>query len=183
MEYFVRLRIKVRRGLIIVKKVIKFLIREMNPVKKITLLNTYMETNKQIFCFHNKEVITLFNSIMALNLFLSLRYLSFCFTERSIHLKWLWFDCISLFTGLRNANFLAFLIEICSVYMFKRFYYEPHDELFAIIKTVLFNEGAWKSFFLESTYKNKLVMQWIKQQCDTFLLQLVGILTALGNVV
>ena len=167
----------------LVKGIFKFLIVETNPIRKVTLLKTYIERNEQIFCFKNTEVISLINGIMILKVFLALRYLIFSLVKTSVEFKLLWFDVITLFTALKNINAFAFLIELCSIYLFKRFYYEYHKELFDILKKVIFDNENCGLFFLEKTYKNMPIGEWIQRQCNAFLSQVIGLIILLGNLV
>ena len=165
------------------KGIFKFLIIEMNPIRKVTLLKTYIERNETIFCSKNTEIVSLINSIMILKVFLALRYLIFFLAGTSIEFEWLWFDLITLFTALKNINAFAFMIELCSIYLFKRFYYEYHEELFEIIKKVIFIKENRNLFFLEKTYKNSPIREWIQRQCNALLSQIIGLIVLLGNLV
>ena len=164
------------------KGIFKFLIIEMNPIRKVTLLKTYIERNETIFCSKNTEIVSLINSIMILKVFLALRYLIFFLAGTSIEFEWLWFDLITLFTALKNINAFAFMIELCSIYLFKRFYYEYHEELFEIIKKVIFIKENRNLFFLEKTYKNSPIREWIQRQCNALLSQIIGLIVLLGNL-
>ena len=172
-----------RKIFILMKDIVKFLIVETNPIRKVTLLKTYIERNEQIFCFKNTEVISLINGIMILKVFLALRYLIFSLVKTSVEFKLLWFDVITLFTALKNINAFAFLIELCSIYLFKRFYYEYHEELFNIIKKVIFSKENRSVFFIEKTYKTSPIREWVERQCNAFLSQIIGLIVLLGNLV
>ena len=93
-----------RKIFILMKDIVKFLIVETNPIRKVTLLKTYIERNEQIFCFKNTNVISLINSILIWKIFLALRYLIFSLVKTSVEFKLLWFDVITLFTALKNIN-------------------------------------------------------------------------------
>ena len=172
-----------RKIFILMKDIVKFLIVETNPIRKVTLLKTYIERNEQIFCFKNTNVISLINSILIWKIFLALRYLIFSLVKTSVEFKLLWFDVITLFTALKNINAFAFLIELCSIYLFKRFYYEYHEELFNIIKKVIFSKENRSVFFIEKTYKTSPIREWVERQCNAFLSQIIGLIVLLGNLV
>lgn len=167
----------------LLKQILRLLITELNPIKKMTSIKDYIIKIEQIFCYHNRDVIALVNTVIILKIIIAFRFLLFCNSNTTITFQWLWFDVITMFTEIRNANGLAFLIEICSVYMFKRFYFEYHDELIVIIKNVLFDNVTWNLFFLEPTYKNRPVIEWICHQCNLFLAQMPGMYLLLGKSV
>ena len=165
----------------LVKELFVFVLAEFNPIKKITLLESFIERSEQVYCFQNTDTILIINAIMVMKMLFTLRYFILANTNFPLYYQWLWYDIITFVTGIKTVNYVAFLIELCSVYMFKRFYHEYHEELFNILKYVLFRNSKSKSFFIESKYKNKLVINWIHHKCNTFMFQLFGIIALLGN--